>query len=239
MRAVSALRLAVLLCTALTAGCATPVPTLRNVLAEHYAGYDQVLPASQALRNEPRYEYLPGNVAAFSLTEPRLPFAAASWSSKSDYCAINIPLSALAQRKRPPATVVHDFDLSLRRALKLKKAKADLQLEPDELEVLRRVEIRIAAPKEYALRQGLRPDYAQSCLDAMAGRTDVRRIRAVLVGDISIKILFKDNVGPLQKSAVLNKLQQNLGVSFLTGTSEDLVAQDVVFAARLGAVGSR
>jgi hypothetical protein len=226
-------RWAAVLAVACTAGC-TPVPTLRNVLAVHYAGYDQVLPASQALANEPRYEYLPGNVDAFSLTEPRSLFAAASWSSKSDYCSINIPLSAFAARRRASATVIHDFDLSLRRTLKLKKAKADLQLEPNEIEVLRRVEIRIAAPKEYVLRRGLKPDYAQSCLAGMAGRTDLKRIRAILVGDVSIKVLFKDNVGFLQKSAVLNKLQWNLGFSFLSGSSADLSAANVVFAARLG-----
>jgi hypothetical protein len=52
---------------AAVAGCAR-VPALRSVLATHYAGYDQVLPASEALPNEKRYEYLPGNIAAFTLS---------------------------------------------------------------------------------------------------------------------------------------------------------------------------
>src|ERR1700722_3246045 len=120
MRATSGWRPAAALLAAFTAGAGcTPVPTLRNVLAQHYAGYDQVLPASEAMLNEKRYEYLPGNIAAFTLTEPRNAFAAASWSSKSDYCSINIPLSLFQPKQRNPATVVHDFDLSLRRALGL------------------------------------------------------------------------------------------------------------------------
>jgi hypothetical protein len=70
----------------------------------------------------------------------------------------------------------------------------------------------------------------------MAGRADVKRIRAILVGDVSVKVLFNDNVGPWEKTAVLNKLQSNLGVGFLTGVAQDLSASNVVFAARLGAV---
>jgi hypothetical protein len=237
MRAASGLRpaAALLAAFAVGAGC-TPVPTLRNVLAQHYAGYDQVLPASEALLNEKRYEYLPGNIAAFTLTERRNAFAAASWSSKSDYCSINIPLSLFRPKQRNSATVVHDFDLSLRRALGLKKAKADLQLEDNEIEMLRKVEIRISSPKEYSVQNTPKPDYIQSCLAAMTGRTDLKRIRAILVGDVSVKVLFKDNVGFLAKTALLGKLQSNLGFGFLNGVSQDMSAENVVFAARLGAV---
>jgi hypothetical protein len=237
MRATSGWRSAAALLAAFTAGAGcTPVPTLRNVLAQHYAGYDQVLPASEALLNEKRYEYLPGNIAAFTLTEPRTVFAAASWSSKSDYCSINIPLSLLRPKQRNATTVVHDFDLSLRHALGLKKAKADLQLEPNEIEILRKVEIRISSPKEYSVQRGLKPDYVQSCLAAMAGRTDIKRIRAILVGDVSVKVLFKDNVGFLAKTALLGKLQSNFGFGFLNGVSQDMSADNVVFAARLGSM---
>jgi hypothetical protein len=237
MRATSGWRPAAALLAVFAAGAGcTPVPTLRNVLAQHYAGYDQVLPASEALLNEKRYEYLPGNIAAFTLTEPRNVFAAASWSSKSDYCSINIPLSLFRPKQRNATTVVHDFDLSLRHALGLKKAKADLQLEPNEIEILRKVEIRISSPKEYSVQKGLRPDYVQSCLAAMTGRTDIKRIRAILVGDISVKVLFKDNVGFLAKTALLGKLQSNLGFGFLNGVSQDMSAENVVFAARLGPV---
>ena len=237
MRAASGWRSAAALLAACVAGagCA-PVPTLRNVLAQHYAGYDQVLPASEALLNEKRYEYLPGNVAAFTLTEPRTVFAAASWSSKSDYCSINIPLSLFRPKRRNATTVVHDFDLSLRHALGLKKAKADLQLEPNEIEILRKVEIRISSPKEYSVQRGLKPDYVQSCLAAMTGRTDIKRIRAILVGDVSVKVLFKDNVGFLAKTALLGKLQSNFGFGFLNGVSQDMSADNVVFAARLGSM---
>jgi hypothetical protein len=237
MRAVSGLRPAAALLAAFAAGAGcTPVPTLRNVLAQHYAGYDQVLPASEALPNEPRYEYLPGNIAAFTLTEPRSAFAAASWSSKSDYCSINVPLSLFRPKQRNATVVVHDFDLSLRRALGLKKAKADLQLEDNEIELLRKVEIRIASPKEYSVQRTPQPEFVQSCLAAMTGRTDTKRIRAILVGDVSIKILFKDNVGFLAKTALMGKLQSNFGFSFLSGTAQDMSAENVVFAARLGAV---
>ena len=237
MRATIGWRSAAALLAACAAGtgCA-PVPTLRNVLALHYAGYDQVLPASEALPNEKRYEYLPGNIAAFTLTEPRNLIAAASWSSKSDYCSINIPLSQFRPKQRNATTVVHDFDLSLRHALGLKKAKADLQLEPNELEILQRVEIRISSPKEYSVQKGLQSDYVQSCLAAMAGRTDIKRIRAILVGDVSIKVLFKDNVGFLAKTALLGKLQSNFGFGFLNGFSQDMSAENVVYAARLGPV---
>jgi hypothetical protein len=237
MRAVNVWRpaAALLAAFAVSAGC-TPVPTLRNVLAQHYAGYDQVLPASEALPNEPRYEYLPGNIAAFTLTEPRSAFAAASWSSKSDYCSINVPLSLFRPKQRNATVVVHDFDLSLRRALGLKKAKADLQLEDNEIELLRKVEIRIASPKEYSVQRTPQPEFVQSCLAAMTGRTDIKRIRAILVGDVSVKVLFKDNVGFLAKTALMGKLQSNFGFSFLSGTAQDMSAENVVFAARLGTV---
>jgi hypothetical protein len=235
MRATSGWRPAVAMLAAFAAGAGcTPVPTLRNVLAQHYAGYDQVLPASEALPNEPRYEYLPGNIAAFTLTEPRGIFAAASWSSKSDYCSINVPLSLFRAKQRNSAIVVHDFDLSLRHALGLKKAQADLQLELNEIELLRKVEIRIVSPKEYSVQRTPKPNYVQSCLAAMTGRADIKRIRAILVGDISVKILFKDNVGFLAKTAMLGKLQSNFGFGFLNGTSQDMSAENVVFAARLG-----
>lgn len=216
------------------AACA-PTPTLRNVLAQHFTGYDQVLPASEALMYEARYEYLPGNIAAFTLTQPRTAFAAASWSSKSDYCSINIPLSAFKPKQLQPVVVVHNFDLSLRRALGWKKAKADLQLEDNEIEVLRKVEIRISSPRQYFLQKALKPNYVQSCLAEMANRSDAKQLRAILAGDISVKIIFKDNVSFLAKASVLNKLQANLGFGFLNGMSQDLSADNVVFAARLGA----
>ena len=142
----------------------------------------------------------------------------------------------LRPKQRNATTVVHDFDLSLRHALRLKIAKADLQLEPNEFEILRKVEIRISSPKEYSVQRGLKPDYVQSCLAAMTGRTDIKRIRAILVGDVSVKVLFKDNVGFLAKTAVLGKLQSNFGFGFLNGVSQDMSADNVVFAARLRAV---
>ena len=205
-------------------------------MATHYAGYDQVLPASEALPNEKRYEYLPGNIAAFTLSAPRDLIAAASWSSESDYCSANIALSQLRPRRQHAVLVVHDFDLSLRRALHLQKAKADLQLEPNEIEILRRVEIRITSPQGIHVQIHAEAGLRGVMPAAMAGRGDAKRIRSILVGDVSVKVLFKDNVGPWEKTAMLNKLQTNLGVSFLTRIAQDLSATNVVFAARLGAV---
>jgi hypothetical protein len=95
------------------------------------------------------------------------------------------------------------------------------------------VEIRIASPKEYSVQQTPQPEFVQSCLAAMTGRTDIKRIRAI---NVSVKVLFKDNVGFLAKSALLGKLQSNFGFSFLSGTAQDMSAENVVFAARLGAV---
>jgi hypothetical protein len=233
------LRSAILLVAACSAAGCARVPALRSVLATHFYGYDQVLPASEALPDEKRYEYLPGNIAAFTLTAPRSFIAAASWSSESDYCSANIALSQLRPRRQRPVLVVHNFDFSLRRALHEQKAVADLQLEPNEFEILRRVEIRITSPREYTVQNAPKPDYVSSCIAAMAGRSDAKRIRSILVGNVSVKVLFKDNVGPWQKTAVLNKLQSNLGLSFLNGVAEDLSASNVVFAARLGAVNRK
>jgi hypothetical protein len=40
----------------------------------------------------------------------------------------------------------------------------------------------------------------------------------------------------LAKTALLGKLQSNFGFGFLNGMSQDMSAENVVFAARLGAV---
>jgi len=43
-------------------------------------------------------------------------------------------------------------------------------------------------------------------------------------------------VGFLAKTALMGKLQSNFGFGFLSGTAQDMSAENVVFAARLGAV---
>lgn len=217
----------------LAGGCA-PTPTLRSVLATNYPGYDQLSPASGVLLDEGRYDYLPGNLIALALVEPRTPHASASWVSKgSFYCPINIPLSALREEKRSSAQVVHKFDFSIRRALGLKKAKADLNLEENELEILRQVDISVSSARTYRLRRGQQTKFDPTCLSAIAGRPDINRIRSILVGDVHVKVLFKDNVSLISKLAVANKIQSNLGFGYRQGLSLDYSAINMVFAARV------
>jgi hypothetical protein len=214
-------------------GCA-PTPTLRNVLAKNYRGYDQLLPASGILPDEGRYQYLPGNVIALEPTEPRSFDAAAVWSEKSSiYCPINIPLSALKSAKARDAYVLHDFDLSLRRTLGFDKAKADLRLEDNEIEVLRRVEISVSSARTYRLHPGQKPNLSSECLAAIAGRPDLYRLRTILAGDVHVKILFKENVSLVAKLVVANKIKSNLGFGFLNGVAQGYDATNMVFAAKV------
>ncbi|MFZ3337976.1 MAG: hypothetical protein WA199_18795 [Xanthobacteraceae bacterium] len=216
------------------AGACAPAPTLRSVLWDHYPGYDQLSPASGVLLDESRYEYLPGNVIALELAAPRTAHAAAAWNDKSSiYCPINIPLSALTASKRSDAYVVHNFDFSLRRALGLKKAKADLNLEDNELEILRRVEITVSSARIYRLKPGQRPKFELACMNSIAGKPDLTRLRSILAGDVHVKILFKDNVSLIAKLAVANKIQGNLGFGYLRGFNQDYSATNMVFAAKV------
>jgi hypothetical protein len=218
----------------LLVGACAPTPTLRNVLAKYYPGYDQLSPASSLLPDESRYEYLPGNVIALELAQPRTAFAAAAWNDKSSiYCPINIPLSALKAVKRNDAYVIHNFDVSLRSALGLKKAKADLSLEDNELEILRRVEITVSSARVYRLNPGQKPKFELACLNSIARRSDLNLLRGILVGDVHVKVLFKDNVSLVAKIAVANKIQSNLGFGYLQGFSQDYSAINMVFAAKV------
>lgn len=215
------------------AACA-PTPTLRSVLADHYPGYDQLSPASGVLPNEGRSEYLPGNIIALDLAGPRTGQAAAGWTNKSSiYCPVNIPLAALTPVKRRDAHVIHNFDLSLRRALGLKKAKADLNLEDNEVEVLRQVDITVSSARIYRLKPGQKPKFERECLNAIAGRPDLNRLQGILVGDVHVKILFKDDVSFASKIAIANKIQTNLGAGYVQGFSQDYSAVNMVFAAKV------
>jgi hypothetical protein len=216
------------------AGACAPAPTLRSVLSNYYPGYDQLSPASGLLLDESRYEYLPGNIIALELAAPRTAHAAAGWNDQSSiYCPINIPLSALQTLKRNDAAVVYNFDFSVRRALGLQKAKADLNLEDNELEILRRVEITVSSARVYRLKRGQRPKFEPACVNAIAGRPDLTRLRSILAGDVHVKILFKDNVSLIAKIAVANKVQGNLGFGFLQGFSQDYTATNMAFAAKI------
>jgi hypothetical protein len=214
--------------------CAAPAPTLRNVLSDHYPGFDQLSPASSVLPDESRYEYLPGNIIALELAEKRTGRAAASWNDKASvYCPTNIPLAVLKPAKIKDARVIHNFDVSLRRALGLKKAKADLNLEDNEFEVLRQVEITVSSARTYRLMPGQKPKFERECLNSIAGRSDLNRLRGILVGDLHVKVLFKDNVSFLAKIAVANKIQTNMGFGYLQGFSQDYSAINMVFAAKV------
>jgi hypothetical protein len=228
------LRGAVLGICCVLGACAGPTPTLRNVLADHYPGYDQLSPASSLLPDDGRFEYLPGNILALELAQPRTVHAAAAWNDKSSiYCPINIPLSTFKTDRKNDAHVIHSFDASLRRALGLKKAKADLNLEDNELEILRQVEITVSSARVYRLMNGQKPKFDQACLNSISGRPDLNRLRSVLVGNVHVKVVFKDNVSLIAKISVANKIRANLGFGYLQGASQDYSAINMVFAAKV------
>jgi hypothetical protein len=227
-------RHAALLAAALAlAGCAGP-PTFRGLLKERYPGYDQILPAATALPNEPGFDYLPGNILALSLEKPKTWTQSALWNNIGIFCPTNVPLSALRPQTRKSVKVVYGYDRSLRKALGLSKLKTSLQLEPNEIEVLRRVAISIDAPKIYALGAGAaRPRYVQACIDALAPRSDLQKINSVLVGTVTIDVVFKDNVSALARLSLLNKINGSAGFGAVRGESYSIVSENVVFGTRL------
>ena len=147
-----AFRRAVLLAAALAlAGCAGP-PTFRGLLKERYPGYDQILPAATALPNEPGFDYLPGNILALSLAEAKHLAAIGAVEQHRNILPDQRSACRRSSREsRKSVKVVYDFDRSLRKALGLSKLKTSLQLEPNEIEVLRRVTISVDSPKIYSL----------------------------------------------------------------------------------------
>jgi len=227
-------RRAALLAVALAlAGCAGP-PTIRGLLKERYPGYDQILPAATALPNEPGFDYLPGNILALALAERKSWKQSALWNNVGIFCPTNIPLSALKPSIRRSTKVVYDVDRSLRKALGLSKLKTSLQLEPNEIEVLRRVSISIVSPKIYALRAGApRPRYVDACIDALASRSDLHKINSVLVGTVTIDLVFKDNVSLMARLNLLNKINGSFGFGAVRGESYSIVSENVVFGARI------
>ncbi len=230
----SPLRRAALLAVALAlAGCAGP-PTFRGFLRERYPGYDQILPAATALPSEPGFDYLPGNILALSLAERRTWRQSALWNNIGIFCPTNVPLSAFKPAILRSSRVVYDVDHSLRRALGLAKLKTSLQLEPNEIEYLRRVSISIDSPKVYALRAGApRPRYVEACIDALASRSDLHKINSVLVGTVKIDFVFKENVSALARLNLLNKVNGSLGFGAVRGESYSIVSENVVFGTRI------
>jgi hypothetical protein len=227
------LRVALLL-VPLALGACAKAPTIRGVLNDRYPGHDQILPAATAVSNEPRFDYLPGNILALASVEPRSRTQAALWSNIGIYCPTNIPLSALKPVAAKSTTVVYDFDISLRRALALSKLKTSLQLEPNEIEFLQRVSITIDSPRIYSLRKGgPRPRYVEACTDALASRSDLYKLRSVLVGTVAIDFVFKENVSLLARLGLLNKINASLGFGAVRGESYSIVSENAVFGARV------
>jgi hypothetical protein len=235
-----ALLRAILLIAALAlAGCSGP-PTFRGLLKERYPGYDQILPAATALPNEPGFDYLPGNILALTLAERKTWTQSALWNNIGIFCPTNVPLAALRPEARKSVKVVYGFDRSLRKALGLSKLKTSLQLEPNEIEVLRRVAISIDSPKIYTLGAGgPRPRYVQACIDALASRSDLQKINSVLVGTVTIDLVFKDNVSALVRLSLLNKINGSAGFGAVRGESYSIVSENVVFGTRLRPVRLR
>jgi hypothetical protein len=228
------LRRAALFAVALAlAGCAGP-PTFRGFLKERYPGYDQILPAATALPNEPGFDYLPGNVLALTLEKRSTLLQSALWNNIGIFCPSNVPLSAFKPVAGRSTKVVYGFDRSLRKALGLSKLKASLELEPNEIEVLRRVSISVVAPKIYSLRPGApRPRYVDACIDALAGRSDLHKIDSVLVGTVTMDFIFKENVGRLARLSLLSKVNGSLGFGAVRGESYSIVSENVVFGTRI------
>jgi hypothetical protein len=221
------------------AGCAGK-PTFRGFLNDRYPGYDQILPAATVLPNEPSFDYLPGNILALSVSERRTLRQSALWNNIGIFCPTNVPLSAFKPVEQKSAKVVYDFDRSLRKALGLSKLQASLQLEPNEVEVLRRVTISVVAPKIYSLRPGApRPRYVDACLDALASRSDLHKINSVLVGTVTMDFIFKQNVSVLARLSLLNKISGSVGFGAVRGESYSIVSENVVFGTRIRPVKLR
>src|ERR1700712_2226331 len=205
------------------AGCAGP-PTMRGLLKDRYPGYDQILPAATAVANEPGFDYLPGNILALALAAPNSRTQSALWNNIGIFCPTNVPLAAFKPSQLKSTKIVYEVDHSLRKALGLSKLKASLQLEPNEVEYLRRVAISVDSPTIYALRPGTpAPRYIKACLDDLASRSDLHKINGVLVGTVKIDLLFKENVSAMARLSLLNKIGGSVGFGAMRGESYSIV----------------
>jgi hypothetical protein len=222
-----------LLASLALAACSGP-PTVRGLLHDRYPGYDQILPSATALPNDPSFDYLPGNILALALAEPKGRTQSALWNNIGIFCPTNEPLSALRPLERKSTTVVYDFDISLRRALALSRLKTSLQLEPNEVEFIRRVSITIDSPRIYSLGIGAPPPrYVTACTNALASRPDLYKLRSVLVGTVSIDFVFKENLSLMARLSLLNKINGSLGFGVVRGESYSIVSENVVFGAKV------
>jgi hypothetical protein len=65
----------------------------------------------------------------------------------------------------------------------------------------------------------------------LAARTDLYKLRSVLVGTVAIDFVFKDNVSLLARLSLLNKINGSLGFGVVRGESYSIVSENVVFGA--------
>jgi|tagenome__1003787_1003787.scaffolds.fasta_scaffold20914671_2 hypothetical protein len=228
-----ALRIVAAVLLAALGACARP-PSLGSVLHDKYPGYQQVLPATSVSLRDRNYEFVPGTMLSAVQLKPASRSEVALWQADPIYCPPGYPLADTAFKSRPSTTVVYDFDFSLRRLLHLRKAKADLNLEENELEFVRHIAVRIDSPRTYSLRgRAPVPQYVKACLEAILKRPGIQKIRGIIVGNVSIDVLFKDNASVLAKWSVANKINSSLGVGVLNGEGYTIRGNDLVFGADL------
>lgn len=228
-----ALRAAAAVLVVAVGACARP-PTLGSVLKDRYPGYQQVLPATSVSLNDRNYEFVPGTLMSAVELRPASRNEAALWQADPIYCPPGYPLSDVSWRDRSPTRVTYNFDLSLRRVLHLRKAKADLNLEENEIEVIRRVAIRIDSPRTYSIRgHASVPRHVKACIDAIMKRPGIQKIRSIIVGNVHVDVLFKDNASVMAKWSVANKINSSLGFGALKGESYTISGDNLVFGADL------
>lgn len=226
---------AVVLLTAV-AGCARP-PTLGSVLKDKYPGYQQLLPATSVSLRDVNYEYVPGTMLTATQRSSASRSEAPVWVADPIYCPPGYSLADVPTKQRNPVKVVYDFDLSLRRLLHLQKAKADLNLEENEIEFIRHVEIRVESPRTYSIRRGKPvPQYVKACVDAIMQRPGVHKLRSILVGNIYVDVFFKDNVSLMAKIAIANKINASFGFGLIQGESYTISGDNMVFGAKVARI---
>jgi hypothetical protein len=221
-----------LLAALLLTGCAQP-PSLRSVIRDHYPGYTQILPAASIEPADPLYGYIPGALLTGTQTEAATRRDAGVWTWNSGYCPPGYALQDLSPRPGRSVDMVYDFGLSLRRLLHIRKARTDLALEENEIEVLRRVTIRVRGARSYRIMRNQRPRYAQACNESLRGHGDLRLLGGIVVGNVQVTATFKTNVSLLARLAVSHKIGASLGFGYLGAESYTATGDDLVFGARL------
>ncbi len=78
-----------------------------------------------------------------------------------------------------------------------------------------------------------RRHYVDACIDALASRPDLYKLRSMLVGTVSIDFTFKENVSLLARMGLLGKISGSLGFGAVRGESYSIVAENVVFGAKV------